>query len=88
MRVVHCKKEPYTHYVGRPSRLGNQFVIGKDGTREQVVIKYKHFAVNNPEILEEIKKLPPDAILACWCSPLDCHANAIMEIYNEIQQSR
>lgn len=22
MRVVHCKKEPYTHYIGRPSIQG------------------------------------------------------------------
>lgn len=83
MKVVHCKKEPFTHYIGRPSSLGNPYVIGKDGTREQVVIKFKRYAVQH--LLEEIKSLPKDAVLACWCSPQDCHGNAIMEIWEDLQ---
>lgn len=86
MRVVHCKKENYTHYIGRPSSLGNPFVIGKDGSREEVVIKYKHFAVNNPDILRIITALPEDAVLGCWCAPLDCHGNAIMEIWKDMKE--
>jgi hypothetical protein len=38
----------YTHkptsndiYIGRGSIFGNQFVIGKDGTREEVIEKHK-----------------------------------------------
>ena len=85
MKVVHCKKEKYTVYIGRPSKLGNPFTIGKDGTREQVVIKYKHYAVNNPHILRNISQLKEDDILACWCAPEDCHGNAIMEIWESIQ---
>ena len=89
MKVVHCKKEPFTHYIGRPSPLGNPYIIGKDGTREQVVIKFKLYAVKF--LQKEILALPEDAILACWCSPLDCHGNAIKEIWedlHEIQQTR
>jgi hypothetical protein len=83
MKLVHCKKEPFTHYIGRPSLFGNPYVIGKDGTREQVVIKFKRYAVQY--LLEEIKSLPKDAVLACWCSPQDCHGNAIMEIWEDLQ---
>jgi hypothetical protein len=82
MRVVHCKKEKFTHYIGRPSELGNPFIIGKDGTREEVVIKFKHYAVKY--LLEEIRALPEDAILACWCAPLDCHGNGIKEIWEDL----
>ena len=39
-RVVHCRRERYDVYVGRPSPWGNPFVIGRDGTREEVVAKY------------------------------------------------
>jgi hypothetical protein len=28
-------------YVGRPSRSGNPFVIGRDGTRDEVIAKYR-----------------------------------------------
>ena len=41
-RVVHCKREPFDIYIGRPSKWGNPFVIGRDGNREQVIEKYPH----------------------------------------------
>lgn len=37
MRVVHCRKERYTHYIGRPSVLGNPFHLGTHGTRAEVI---------------------------------------------------
>ncbi|MDQ5843653.1 MAG: DUF4326 domain-containing protein [Thermoproteota archaeon] len=36
-RVVHCKVEPFDVYIGRPSKWGNPFKIGKDGSREEVI---------------------------------------------------
>ena len=36
-KVVHCKREPFDIYIGRPSKWGNPFVIGRDGNREQVI---------------------------------------------------
>ena len=41
-RVVHCKRAPFDIYIGRPSKWGNPFVIGRDGNREQVIEKYPH----------------------------------------------
>jgi hypothetical protein len=32
---------PNSTYIGRPSMWGNPFVIGKDGTRAEVVEKYE-----------------------------------------------
>jgi hypothetical protein len=32
---------PIGEYVGRPSPLGNPWVIGRDGTREEVLAKYR-----------------------------------------------
>ncbi len=84
LRVVHCKKEPFSVYIGRPSRLGNPFIIGKDGTREQVVIKFKHYAVNSPVIRRMIMELKEDDVLGCFCHPEDCHGNAIMEIWKDL----
>ncbi len=39
--VVHCKREPFDVYIGRPSKWGNPFNIGRDGTREEVIAKYE-----------------------------------------------
>jgi hypothetical protein len=40
-KVVHCKRPPFDIYIGRPSKWGIPFVIGRDGTREQVIKKYR-----------------------------------------------
>ena len=36
-RVVHCKRERHHVYIGRPSKWGNPFVVGKHGTRAKVL---------------------------------------------------
>lgn len=32
---------PCGEYVGRPSALGNPFLVGRDGTREDVIARYR-----------------------------------------------
>ena len=38
-------------YVGRPSKWGNPFVIGKHGTRDQVVAKYRAYLLGNAALM-------------------------------------
>jgi hypothetical protein len=40
-RVVHCRREKYDVYIGRPSKWGNPFVVGRDGNRLEVIKKYR-----------------------------------------------
>jgi hypothetical protein len=84
MLVVHCKKSPYTVYCGRPSPLGNPFPIGPGCTREESIAKFEEYARNNPEVLEWIKVLPEDAVLACWCAPKPCHCDVIIKLWKEL----
>lgn len=74
-------------YVGRPSPLGNPFHIGTDGTRAEVIAKYRlwltaqledEFSPASRELrrLCEIAKRS-DLTLICWCVPLSCHAEVI-----------
>lgn len=79
--VVHCKKKYHDVYIGRPSKWGNPFVIGKDGSREEVVEKYRQWLLSNPELLEEVKELK-GKILGCWCSPKECHGDILAELAN------
>jgi Domain of unknown function (DUF4326) len=43
--MIRIENKKYYHgdgvYIGRPSLLGNQFRIGKDGTREDVLLLYR-----------------------------------------------
>ena len=82
-RVVHCKKEQYDCYIGRPSKWGNKFVIGKDGTREEVVQKYKEWVLQQPELMASLHELK-DKTLACWCKPLACHGDVLAELADKL----
>jgi len=81
--VVHCKKTTYDVYVGRPSPFGNPFEIGKDGNRNEVILKFKKWLNENIELREKVRCELKDKILGCWCSPKYCHAEILAEIANE-----
>jgi len=83
--VVHCKKEPFDVYIGRPSKYGNPFSIGKDGDREEVIKKYKEWLLHNPDLIEDIKRELKGKVLGCWCSPNACHGDWLSIIANEPQ---
>jgi hypothetical protein len=82
-RVVHCKKEKYDVYIGRPSKWGNPFTIGKDGTREEVIKKYEIWIRTQPNLLKDLHELK-DKILGCWCKPNNCHGDILARMINEI----
>lgn len=77
------KPTPNDVYIGRPSKWGNPFVIGRDGTREEVVAKYKKLARNNKKLCEAAKKELRGKTLVCFCKPLACHGDILEEIANE-----
>lgn len=79
MRVVHCKKEAYDVYIGRPSKWGNPFEIGRDGTREQVIAKFKEHLINNQMLMRDLSELRGKT-LGCWCKPAACHGDVIVDL--------
>jgi len=91
-KVVHCKREKYDVYIGRPARglLGsiwaNPFKIGPDGTREQVIAKYRQYILSKPELLAQLESLR-GKVLACWCAPHACHGDVLVELLNQAERS-
>lgn len=81
-RVVHCKREPYDVYIGRPSKWGNPFAIGRDGTREDVIRKYEEWITNHPELMAAIHELAGQT-LGCWCAPQACHGDVLARLCQE-----
>lgn len=69
-------------YIGRPSKFGNPFVIGRDGSRDQVVAKYREWICDSPFLLEAAKRELRGKNLTCWCAPLACHGDVLLEIAN------
>lgn len=68
-------------YVGRPSRWGNPFVIGKDGDRKEVLKKYRAWLMAQPALMARLSELRGKD-LVCWCAPLECHADVLVELAN------
>lgn len=85
-RVVH-KKQPYDVYCGRPSIFGNPFEIGKDGTRKEVIEKYREYFYSHPHLMEEAKKQLTGKVIACWCKPKSCHLDIIAAYLNSQVQN-
>jgi hypothetical protein len=61
-------------YIGRPSKWGNPFTIGKDGTRPQVIRKYGNWIVRQDHLLAALPE-PKGKNLVCWCTPEPCHGH-------------
>ena len=77
--VVHCKRLPHDVYIGRPSKWGNPFVVGRDGTREQVIAKFEAWLVRQPALMASLPELR-GKVLGCWCSPLACHGDVLARL--------
>lgn len=78
-RVVHWKKEKHDVYIGRPSKWGNPFVIGRDGNRQEVIAKYKTWIQTRPALLADIPQLK-GKVLGCYCKPYACHGDVLAEL--------
>lgn len=77
MSKVHNKRAmtapPDAVYIGRGSPWGNPFVIGRDGTRDEVCDRFEK------EILPQLDLSPlRGKDLICWCKPARCHGDAIL----------
>lgn len=78
--VVHSKREPYDVYIGRPSKWGNPYEIGRDGTREEVIQKYREYAEGFS--IAVIRRELGGKVLGCWCAPKACHGDVLAEMAN------
>jgi hypothetical protein len=92
--VVHCKKEPFDVYIGRPSPFGNPFSHLARGTscaeylvetREDAIACYEEWLKqeHNAWLVKRIKQELKGKVLGCWCSPKPCHGDVIARIANE-----
>lgn len=85
MRKVVRIGAPNSVYVGRPSILGNPYVVGRDGSRAEVIEKYRAWfqrQLTKRWFIESVRLLCGDKDLACWCAPKACHADVILEWLN------
>jgi len=63
-------------YIGRGSPWGNPFVIGRDGTRAEVIAKYEAWLDTQPQLLARLPELKGRG-LVCFCFPKSCHGEGL-----------
>lgn len=80
--TVVTVRDPHDVYIGRSSIWGNPFVIGRDGTREQVIEKYRLLLSTRQDLLDRLHELKGKR-LACYCKPLACHGDILAEMADE-----
>ncbi len=85
--VVNISNSDYDVYIGRPSKWGNPFVIGKDGSRKVVLDKYSQYLRSNQALLDDLLQLD-GKILGCHCKPYACHGDVIVQVIEEIKRQQ
>jgi hypothetical protein len=73
---------PGAVYIGRPSIWGNPFVIGKDGSRDDVIAKFGTYMMGRPDLITQLQKLAGKD-LVCWCADKRCHGDVLVRLANE-----
>ena len=75
-RLVNCRREPFDVFIGRPSRWGNPFHIGRDGPRDEVIRKFRNWLIRQPGLLRDVRTLR-GKVLGCDCPPRPCHGDVL-----------
>ena len=97
MKVVHCKKDPYDVYIGRPSKWGNPYTHLKNSTcaqylkptRAEAIEAYREYILkgDGKHLLDDLHELE-GKILGCWCKPKSCHGDILIEIIELRKQKK
>jgi len=81
--VVNRHYQEFDVDISRTSKWGNPFVIGRDGTRIEVITKYLAHLERHPELLAALHELR-GLRLGCWCKPRDCHGDILAELADSL----
>lgn len=97
--ISNKKRGGQGHYVGRPSPLGNPFVLKDENERERVIAQYaawleERLEAGDDRVRSELNRLYRKLVqterleLTCWCSPRRCHAEVIAEFLAQAARER
>lgn len=78
--IVNKYKDKYEQYGGRGSMFGNPFVIGVDGTRDEVCDMYEDYFLKRVEQDVEFRASVLELVgktVGCFCVPKRCHLETI-----------
>lgn len=80
--VVNKKTDKFDVYIGRGSKWGNPFIIGKNGDRDKVISLYRRYILKQQHLLDALGELEGKR-LGCFCKPEACHGDVLVELFKE-----
>lgn len=97
--VVNIRSEGCEVYIGRKrgeqNHFGNPFQIGKDGSRQDVIRKFREWIYGmdhqsvEPErrrwVLQNLQLLEGKK-LGCYCKPQSCHGDVYVEVLERLNR--
>jgi hypothetical protein len=87
LNIWKCGRRKDAKFIGRPSKWGNKYIIGRDGTRKEVVAKHRMDFLNDPEAMAAAKRELRGFDLLCFCEPEECHGRILLEVANAPESS-
>jgi hypothetical protein len=74
-------------YIGRGSKCGNPFRIGRDGDRAAVIMKYERWLADQHHLLRAFDELRGRDLI-CFCAPRACHGDLLLRLANTTRDER
>ena len=68
--------------IHRGTIWGNPFLIGVDGTRDEVIDMYEEYIRSSPMLMADLPKLEGE-VLGCYCKPKRCHGDILVKLLRE-----
>lgn len=78
--------------IDRQTEWGNPFIVGKHGSRDEVIQKFKHLVSQclqedrksgHRMLINKIKSLRGKRLF-CWCAPLPCHGDVLKRLADDL----
>lgn len=91
MKIINLKLDKnYDVYIGRGSKWGNPYSHLKNSqakfivdSREESINAYIYYIlIDNPKLFNDAKIELKNKVLSCYCKPLACHGDFLVEISN------
>ncbi|MDD2878367.1 MAG: DUF4326 domain-containing protein [Acidiphilium sp.] len=74
-------------YIGRGSKWGNPFILGRNDSRDEIAAKHEHWLSRQNHLLRSIDELK-GRDLVCFCAPLTCHGDLLLKLANASRDER
>lgn len=82
-----CGNPPDAVFIGRPSKWGNPFAIGRDGDRATVIAKHEAWLRGQRHLLQSLDELRGKHLI-CFCAPAACHGDLLLRLANAERDER